>query len=49
MARRTRYNEAELMGMVSDVSSNDSDDDFDEPMCPGSDNEFPCPDSDDDR
>ena len=41
--------DAELMGMLSDVGSDDSDYDFDEPMCPGSDDEFPCPDSDEDR
>ena len=34
------------MDMLSDV---DGGDDFDEPMCPGSDDEFPCPDSDDNR
>ena len=38
MARKARYDEAELMGMLSDV---DSDDGYylDEPMCPGSDDE----------
>ena len=48
MARKARYDEAELMGMLSDVDSDDGDY-LDEPMCPGSDDEFPCPDSDDER
>ena len=34
--------------MLSDVDSDDGDY-LDEPMCPGSDDEFPCPDSDDER
>ena len=40
------------MGMLSEVDTDDSDDDVDipdEPMCPGSDDEFPYPESDDDR
>ena len=45
MARKARYDEAELMGMLSDVDSDDGDY-VDEPMYPGSDDEFPCPDSD---
>ena len=50
MARRVRYDDAQLLGMLSDVdSSGESDEELDEPMCPGSDDEFPCPDSDDDR
>ena len=48
MARKARDDEAELMGMLSDVDSDDSDY-LDEPMCPGSDDQFPCPDGDDDR
>ena len=48
MARKARYDEAELMGMLSDVDSDDGDY-LEEPMCPGSDDEFPCPDSDDER
>ena len=35
MARRARY-EVDLVGMLSDVDS-----DMDEPICPGSDDEFP--------
>ena len=48
MARQTRYDDAELLGMLSDVDSGDSDID-DEPLCPGSDDEFPYPDTNDDR
>ena len=46
MARRARYDDDELVGMLSDV---DSDVDDLEPVCPGSDDEFPYPDSDDER
>ena len=51
MARRARYDDAELLGMLSDVDSDDSDidDELDEPLCPGSDDEFPYPDTNDDR
>ena len=51
MARRARYDDAELLGMLSDVDSGESDieDELDEPMCPGSNDEFPCPDASDDR
>ena len=38
MAHKVRYNEAKLMGTLSDVNSDDSDY-LDEPMCPGSDDE----------
>ena len=38
MARRARYDDAELLGMLSDVDSlGESDEELDEPMCPGSD------------
>ena len=46
MTRRARYDNEELVGMLSDI---DSDDNMAEPMCPGSDNEFPYPDSDGER
>ena len=45
MSRRARYDGEELLGMLSDIGTDDSDDDMDERMCPGSDDEFPCPDS----
>ena len=46
MAHRVRYDDNKLVGMLSDVHS---DVDDLEPMCPGSDNEFLYPDSDDER
>ena len=41
--RRVRYRDDELVGMLSDVDSNVNNL---EPMCPGSYDEFPYPDSD---
>ena len=46
MARRARYDDDELVSMLSDA---DSDVDDLEPVCPGSVDEFPYPDSDDER
>ena len=49
MAHRGRYDAEQLMGMLSEVDSDDAVDVPHEPMCPGSDDEFPCSDSDDNR
>ena len=50
MARRSRLEAEGVLGMMSDVETDaNNDDDIDEPVCPGSDDEFSCPDNDDDR
>ena len=38
----------DVVDMLSDVDTGDSEDDIGEPMCPGSDIEFPSPDPDSD-
>ena len=49
MARRSRLVAEDVVGMMSDVETDDSDDEIGEPVCPGSDEEFFGPDIDDDR
>lgn len=46
MACRARYDDEEFIGKLEDV---ESDNNVDEPVCPGSNDEFPYPDSSDDR
>ena len=48
MASR-RWDAEEIVDMLSDVDTEDSDDDLGEPICPGSDIEFPLPDSNEER
>ena len=48
MASR-RWDAEEIVDMLSDVDTDDSDDELGEPMCPGSDAEFPDPDSNEER
>ena len=48
MASR-RWDAEEIVDMLSDVDTEHSDDDLGEPICPGSDIEFPLPDSNKER
>ena len=44
-----RWDADQVVDMLSDVDLEDSDDDLGEPMCPGSDINFPNPESDEER